>query len=114
MTTQTHAEDSSMTEMTIVEFESSTFGNSYVSELSDGPPFTVHGIALGADDVTVGASGIKKKWPAEELEQAAETLRGTNLVVDHENNATGVVGRVYLMSSARWRFARCSTHVGGL
>jgi hypothetical protein len=83
-----------MSELTVVEFESKTFGNSYVSELSDGPPFTVHGVALGAGDVTVGQSGIKKKWPATELEGAADSLRGTNLVVDHENEATGVVGRV--------------------
>jgi hypothetical protein len=83
-----------MSELTIVSFESETFGNSYVSELSDGPPFTVHGIALGAGDVTVGQSGIKKKWPAEELEQAANSLKGTDLVEDHENSSRGVVGRV--------------------
>jgi hypothetical protein len=83
-----------MSELTIVSFESETFGNSYVSELSDGPPFTVHGIALGAGDVTVGQSGIKKKWPAEELEQAADSLKGTDLVEDHQNDSRGVVGRV--------------------
>ncbi len=83
-----------MTDITVVEFESATFGNNYISELSDGPPYQVHGIALGADDVTVGTSGVKKMWPAEELEQAADTLRGTNLVVDHNNDADGVVGRV--------------------
>jgi hypothetical protein len=83
-----------MSELTVIEFESSTFGNSYVSELSDGAPYTVHGVALGAGDVTVGQSGIKKKWPADELQNAAQTLKGTNLVVDHENDATGVVGRV--------------------
>lgn len=94
MTATQTADDSPMSELTVVEFESKTFGNSYVSELSDGPPYTVHGVALGADDVTVGQSGIKKKWPANELQTAADSLKGTNLVVDHENNATGVVGRV--------------------
>jgi len=94
MTATQTADDSPMSELTVVEFESKTFGNSYVSELSDGPPYTVHGVALGGGDVTVGQSGIKKKWPADELEQAADSLRGTNLVVDHNNDATGVVGRV--------------------
>ena len=95
MTKQKHANNNfSMTDITVVEFESATFGNNYISELSDGPPYQVHGIALGADDVTVGSSGVKKMWPAEELEKAADTLRGTNLVVDHNNDADGVVGRV--------------------
>lgn len=96
MTTQKQtSEDSLMTELTVVQFETSTFDDqTYVSELSDGPPYTVHGVALGAGDVTVGQSGIKKKWPAEELKNAADSLRGTNLVVDHNNGADGVVGNV--------------------
>jgi len=84
-----------MSEITVVSFETSlSSSDMYVSELSDGPPFTVHGIALGAGDVTVGQSGVKKKWPADELKEAADSLKGTNLVVDHNNDATGVVGRV--------------------
>ena len=94
MTANKPADDFQMSELTVVEFESKTFGNSYVSELSEGPPYTVHGIALGAGDVTVGQSGIKKMWPADELAEAADSLKGTNLVVDHNNDATGVVGRV--------------------
>ncbi len=74
-----------------VEFERR---EAHLSELEDGPPFTVHGVALGDDDVTVGQSGIKKLWPAEELERAADSLEGQNLVVDHENNSSGVVGQV--------------------
>ena len=83
--------------VTTVSFHKSTLpSETYIASLgdSDGPPYTVHGVALGAGDVTQGASGIKKKWPASELEKAAETLEETNLVVDHENNADGVVGRV--------------------
>lgn len=94
MTANTTADDSLMSEITVVQFETSPHGGVHVSELGEGPPFTVHGVALGAGDVTVGQSGIKKKWPAEELEKAADSLQGTNLVVDHDNDATGVVGRV--------------------
>jgi len=84
-----------MSAITVVEFEASTFTDeTYVSSLAEGAPYTVHGVALGADDVTVGQSGVKKMWPASELEAAADSLKGTNLVVDHENTANGVVGRV--------------------
>lgn len=65
-----------------------------LSATSDGPPFIVHGVALGNGDVTYGKSQTKKKWPADELRKAAESLRGSNLVVDHENNVNGVVGQV--------------------
>jgi hypothetical protein len=88
------ANNSLMSDITVVEFETSQHGGVYLSELSEGPPYTVHGVALGAGDVTVGQSGIKKKWPATELEDAADSLRGTNLVEDHNNDASGVVGRV--------------------
>ena len=60
----------------------------------DSPPYTVHGVALGADDVTRGTSGVEKLWPSDELQKSAETLQGKNLVVDHDNSASGVVGRV--------------------
>jgi len=74
-----------------VEFERR---EAHLSELDDGAPWTVHGVALGAGDVTVGQSGIKKLWPADELQKSAETLEGRNLVVDHNNDAGGVVGQV--------------------
>jgi hypothetical protein len=74
-----------------VEFERR---QAHLSELESGPPFTVHGVALGNNDVTVGQSGIKKLWPAEELEKAADTLEGRSLVVDHNNDSDGVVGEV--------------------
>jgi hypothetical protein len=74
-----------------VEFERR---EAHLSELEDGAPWTVHGVALGAGDVTVGQSGIKKLWPADELKKSAETLEGRNLVVDHNNESDGVVGQV--------------------
>jgi hypothetical protein len=83
--------------VTTVSFQNRTLSSeTYIASLGDsgGPPYTVHGVALGSGDVTQGASGIKKKWPASELKDAADTLEETNLVVDHENNADGVVGRV--------------------
>lgn len=94
MTTKRSTTD--MSGITVVEFENAVHSEeTYLSsELADGPPYTVHGVALGNDDVTKGKSGIKKKWPAEELEKAAESLKGTNLVIDHENSVHGVVGRV--------------------
>lgn len=56
--------------------------------------YLVHGIALGINDVTVGESGKKKLWPAEELEEAAKTLEGRDLVRRHENNEWGVIGEI--------------------
>lgn len=61
---------------------------------SGGDGFVINGIALGAGDVTVGQSGVKKYWPAEALEQAAETLEGQDLVRDHINTTEGKVGEV--------------------
>ena len=58
------------------------------------PPFTVHGVALGAEDVTIGQSGVKKLWPEAELRAAANTLTGKSLVEDHDNGSRGVVGEV--------------------
>lgn len=78
-----------------VKFEqSSPQAIEFSDENEDEPPFTVHGVALGADDVTVGQSGTKKLWPAEELRAAAKTLKGTNLVEDHNNGSRGVIGKV--------------------
>lgn len=84
-----------MTVTTISFHESSLPSETYITQLADaGPPYAVHGVALGAGDVTKGASGVKKQWPASELKKSADSLEGTNLVVDHENNADGVVGTV--------------------
>jgi len=85
-----------MDSLTVVEFSTTSFASeTYVSEeLNDNESYNVHGIALGADDVTLGSSGIKKLWPSDELQRAADTLTGKNLVVDHDNSVNGVVGRV--------------------
>lgn len=58
------------------------------------PPYIISGIAIGEGDVTRGQSGIKKKWPREALEPAAESLAGRPLVEDHDNSSRGVVGEV--------------------
>jgi hypothetical protein len=79
-----------------VQIQTVEFGRreAHLSELEGGPPYPIHGIALGAGDVTVGQSGIKKVWPADELQAAAETLEGTNLVKDHGKKSSDVVGTV--------------------
>ena len=64
------------------------------SELDGDGPYKFNGVALGADDITVGNSGIKKKWPGEELRKAASSLEGKPLVEDHQNNTDGRVGTV--------------------
>lgn len=60
----------------------------------DDDKFVINGIALGIGDVTVGQSGVKKVWPADELKRAAETLAGQDLVRDHINTTEGKVGEV--------------------
>lgn len=55
----------------------------------------ISGVALGDGDVTRGHSGILKRWPAEALREAAETLQDTPIVVDHSNHRVeDVKGRV--------------------
>ena len=64
------------------------------SSLSGQPPYTIHGVAIGPDNVTHGLSGDKKLWPASTLQDAAASLQGKNLVIDHENSVRSVVGEV--------------------
>lgn len=55
----------------------------------------VHGAALGNDDITHGMMGLKKLWPAEELEKAYETLEGRNFMKNHEvHQVESVIGSV--------------------
>lgn len=61
----------------------------------DEEDLIVHGAALGNDDVTRGATGIRKKWPAEELEAAFESLEGRNFMKNHElRQVESVIGSV--------------------
>lgn len=64
------------------------------ASLDDDSGYVIHGIALGVGDITVGQSGVKKLWPAEELKKAAESLEGTDLVRDHINTTEGKIGEV--------------------
>jgi hypothetical protein len=57
-------------------------------------PALLEGVAIAGGDVTRGSSGNRKKWPAEVLRQAADSLQGKNLVVGHDNSPYGVVGEV--------------------
>jgi hypothetical protein len=52
------------------------------SHLSDNEsiPYTIHGVAIGPDDVTVGSSGIKKFWPSDELADAASTRTNRSFI----------------------------------
>lgn len=79
----------------MAESSSAGIGTAHLSsELESDGPYTIHGVALGAGDVTLGSSGIKKQWPGEELKDAADTLEGKPLVRDHQNDSEGTVGTV--------------------
>lgn len=70
-------------------------GSAHLStDLEDDGPYPFYGVALGVDDITVGQSGIKKKWTSGALEAAADTLAGQPLVKDHRNNTDGKIGEV--------------------
>lgn len=64
-----------------------------ITDDEDGP-FTISGIAIGEEDVTLGQSGVKKKWTRTALKAGTDSLKERPLVVDHENSAYGVVGEV--------------------
>jgi hypothetical protein len=60
----------------------------------DSPPYIVHGVAIGEDDVTAGEKGLKF-WPGEELRQAVETLVGVPLNKNHDDDRVeAVIGEV--------------------
>lgn len=50
-----------------------------------GYPYTVHGVAHGADEVTLGVHG-PKFWPAEEVRKAAASLEGQTVWAIHEED----------------------------
>ena len=57
-------------------------------------PYTVNGVAIGADEVTFGQNG-PKYWPSEELRRAAQSLVGVPLTKNHDDDRVeSVVGEV--------------------
>ncbi|AUX08919.1 hypothetical protein AArcSl_1288 [Halalkaliarchaeum desulfuricum] len=57
-------------------------------------PYTVHGVAIGANEVTHGANG-PKFWPSDELRQAVQSLVGVPLTKNHDDDRVeSVVGEV--------------------
>ena len=57
-------------------------------------PYTVHGVAVGANEVTHGSNGAKF-WPAEELRMSAQSLVGVPLTKNHDDrNVESVVGQI--------------------
>ena len=57
-------------------------------------PYLVHGVAIGANEVTMGANW-PKFWPAEELRASAQSLVGVPLTKNHDDaRVESVVGEV--------------------
>ncbi len=57
-------------------------------------PYTVHGVAIGANEVTHGANGAKF-WPEDELRAAVQSLVGVPLTKNHDDKSVeSVVGEV--------------------
>lgn len=57
-------------------------------------PFTVNGVAIGADEVTLGSNG-PKYWPSDELRRAVQSLVGVPLTKNHDDDRVeSVVGEV--------------------
>jgi hypothetical protein len=62
----------------------------------DDDLYTIHGIAIGAGDITLGSkSGERKYWSEDVLQESASTLEGKQIVANHENrDIYSVVGNV--------------------
>lgn len=75
--------------------ESAPTGIARCAELAtQTEPYTVNGVAIGADEVTRGANGAKF-WPAEALRPAAQSLVGVPLTKNHDDKTVeSVVGEV--------------------
>jgi hypothetical protein len=57
-------------------------------------PYTVNGVAIGADEVTFGQNG-PKYWPSEALRRATQSLVGVPLTKNHDDDRVeSVVGEV--------------------
>lgn len=57
-------------------------------------PYTVHGVAIGSDEVTYGANG-PKYWPAAELRESVQSLVGVPFTKNHDDETVeSVVGEI--------------------
>lgn len=58
--------------------------------------YPIYGVAIGSNDITIGnKSGEPKLWRPDVLEEAADTLQGKDIVVNHENqNAFLKIGEI--------------------
>lgn len=54
-----------------------------IAILQEADPTVVHGVAIGAGDITQGMSGKRTLWPASALRDSAEQLTGKPLVRNH-------------------------------
>ena len=61
---------------------------------SQSEPYTVHGVAIGANEVTYGSNGAKF-WPGDALREAVQSLVGVPLTKNHDDKSVeSVVGAV--------------------
>jgi hypothetical protein len=67
--------------------DNNTGNRGYLSDaVNEDGLYPIHGIAIGNNDITVGhKSGEPKLWRPDVLEEAADTLEGKDIVVNHEN-----------------------------
>lgn len=82
--------------MNLEDSSISSGGRGFVSESSEGNLHQIHGIAIGSNDITKGStSGQRKLWRPDVLSEAANTLSGKQVVVDHNNRSSrDVVGQI--------------------
>jgi hypothetical protein len=65
--------------------------------------FLIKGVALEPHAETLGASGVKKKWPNNELRKSVNTLIGQPVTRDNSTSVENVVGEV---TNAEWEEGR--------
>jgi len=62
--------------------------------------FLIKGVALEPHAETLGASGVEKEWPEDELKEAVDTLVGRPVTKTNSTAAENVVGQV---TDAEWK-----------
>ena len=82
--------------MSVTELERQNTGGRGFIDSESNDLHTIHGIAIGAGDITLGhKSGRRKLWTEEILRESAHTLEGKHIVANHENkDIYSVVGRI--------------------